>query len=34
LRQDTGAIVLRKPVQPESLLVEVERIMASRPNSR
>jgi len=34
LRQDTGAIVLRKPVQSESLLVEVERIMASRPNSR
>jgi CheY-like chemotaxis protein len=33
LRQDTDAIVLRKPVQPESLLVEVERIMALRPNS-
>ena len=32
-RDDQNAVVLRKPVQPESLLVEVERIMGLRPNS-
>lgn len=34
MREELKAIVLRKPVQPEALLSEVERIIAQRPMSQ